>query len=240
MSYLGRFYKAGLDLASLQNVAGVESGEAELALLNGVTAGTTTASKALVVGASKDLDQLQVGLLTIDGAATAADHPINLNSITAVTDAETTDFGNIIKVRRTGTAAVGGTHSGAIVKHYLEGGAVDGTAVVSGLYVNLKYQPTSENAAAEVSLIEAHLYSSASDAIDYGMYVLAPASKIDSLFGVSGTMTNFLEVKASGAAGMTVGADGMFRDPESHTEAGYLTIKVEGGASYEIPFYVDS
>lgn len=46
---------------------------AEMNLLAGVTAGTTTASKALVVGASKDVDALTVLALTIDtGTKTAA------------------------------------------------------------------------------------------------------------------------------------------------------------------------
>ena len=201
-----------------------------------VESGGTFKLQGVDVTTSLTLGAVTATNLIVSGAATV-DHPIDLNSITATTAAETADAGNIIKFKRTGSAAVGGTHSGIICKNYIEGGAVDGTGLVSGLYVNLKYQPTSENAAAEVSLIEAHLYSSASDAIDYGMYVLAPASKIDSLFGVSGTMTNFMEVKASGAAGMTVSADGMTGEPHTDNEAGYLTIKVEGGSSYQIPFY---
>jgi len=198
---------------------------------------TSSAAELNAISATGDptFDSISCEDITVTGVATL-DHPINLNSITAVTADETADFGNILKVNRS-SGAVGGTHSGAIIKHYLGGGAVDGTAVVSGLYVNLKYEPDSENAAAEVSLIEAHLYSNASDAIDYALYVLAPASKIDSLFGVSGTMTNFLEVKAAGAAGMTVSSDGMSGDPHTDNEAGYLTIKVEGGLSYQIPFY---
>ncbi len=211
---------------------------AEAAVLVGVTPGTAAASKAVVLDASKDIATLGAVTLTnlIVAGAVGIDHPIDLNSVVGVTADEVGDFGNIIKAKRT-SGAVGGTHSGIICKHYLEGGAVDGTAVVSGLYVNLKYEPDSENAAAEVSLIETHLYSSGSDAIDYGWYCLAPANKIGAFLGVSGTMTNFLEVKADGDAGLTVGNDGMTADPESGTEDAYLTVKIEGGTSYQIPLY---
>ena len=212
---------------------------AELGFLDGALAGTVVASKAVIAGASKEvatLGAVTMTGLTISGAATASDHPINLNSITAVTDDETTDFGNVLKVNRS-AGAIGGTHSGIICKHYITGGAVDGTAVVSGLYVNLKYQPTSENAAAEVSLMETHLYSNSSDAIDYGWYCLAPASKIVSLIGISGTMTNLIEFKADGAGGLTVGSDGMTGNPEGGTEDAYITVKIENGQSYQIPLY---
>ena len=210
----------------------------EIGYLDGLTAGTVTASKAVVVDASKDIATFGSVTATgviISGSATL-DHPINLNSITGVTADETSDFGNILKVKRT-SGAVGGTQSGIICKHYLEGGVVDGTSVISGLYVNLKYEPTSENAAAEVSLMETHLYSGSSDAIDYGWYCLAPASKISALIGISGTMTNLIEFKADGAGGLTVGADGMTASPESAQEAGYITVKIEGGTSYQIPIY---
>ena len=225
--------------AELNAVDGITAVVGELNFLAGVTAGTVTASKALVVDASKDLATLgavTVTSLTVAGAATATDHPINLNSITAVTDDETTDFGNIIKVNRS-AGAIGGTHSGIICKHYITGGAVDGTGLVSGLYVNLKYEPTSENVAAEVSLMETRLYSSASDAIDYAWYCLAPASKIVSLIGISGTMTNFIEFKGDGAGGLTVGSDAMTANPEGGTEDAYITVRIEGGQSYQIPLY---
>lgn len=46
----------------------------------------------------------------------------------------------------------------------------------------------------------------------------------------------FLKAAASGAGGVTVGSDGMFKDPETHTEAGYILIDI-AGTEYEIPFY---
>jgi len=229
----------------------------ELTQLDGVTAGTVAASKALVVDASKDLATLGsvtattftdgtatltagaasgLASVTIAGAATGVDHPINLNSVTAMTGDETTDCGNILKINRS-AGAIGGTHSGIICKHYVSGGDVDGTGLVSGLYVNLKYEPDTANAAAEASLIEAHLYGDSSDAIDYGMYMLAPNSKVGSMFCASGTMTNFLHCKAAGAAGVTVSSDGMTADPEGSTEDGYITIDI-AGTSYQIPIYV--
>jgi len=176
------------------------------------------------------------GSLVFPGAATGLDHPINMNSITAMTGDETTDCGNVLKISRS-AGAIGGTHSGVIVKNYITGGNVDGTALVSGLYVNLKYEPTSENVAAEVSLMQTHLYSDSSDAIDYGWYTLAPDSKINALLGVSGDMTYFMEVKGDGNAGMTVSPGGMHKDPTSDAEAGYITIRIEGGEIYQIPFY---
>jgi len=212
-------------------VAGLTA--AQEALL-GATAGTVSASKAVIVDASKNISGF--ASVTIAGAATGVDHPIDLNSITAMTGDETVDCGNLIKINRS-AGAIGGTHSGIICKNYITGGAVDGTGLVSGLYVNLKYEPTSENAAAEVSLMQTHLYSDASDAIDYGWYCLAPNSKIDSLIGISGTMTNFIEFKSATSGGLTVGSDGMTKNPENDTEDAFLTVKIEGGASYQIPLY---
>lgn len=49
----------------------------------------------------------------------------------------------------------------------------------------------------------------------------------------------FLRAVASGDGGLVVSADGMFRDPESQTEAGYLIVRV-GTTDYQIPTYVSS
>jgi len=51
-----------------------------------------------------------------------------------------------------------------------------------------------------------------------------------------GTFTNFLEVAATGDGGVTVGSDGMTKNPESNTEDGYITVKV-GSTSYQVPIY---
>lgn len=51
-----------------------------------------------------------------------------------------------------------------------------------------------------------------------------------------GTFVNLLEVAASGDGGVTVGLDGMDKNPQSDNEAGYVTIKA-GAASYQMPFY---
>ena len=48
--------------------------------------------------------------------------------------------------------------------------------------------------------------------------------------------TNLLEAAASGNGGVTVSSDGMVKDPETHAEAGYITLKV-GTATFQIPFY---
>jgi len=48
--------------------------------------------------------------------------------------------------------------------------------------------------------------------------------------------TGFLRVAATGAAGVVVSSDGMVKDPEGDTEAGYISIYV-GSTRYEIPFY---
>ncbi len=196
--------------------------------IDGVTIGAAT--PAAVTGTD-----FTGNTVTISGSATI-EHPIDMNSVAAMTGNSTTDNGNVIKISRS-AGDIGGTHSGIICKHYITGGDVDGTGLVSGLYVNLKYEPDSENAAAEVSLMQTHLYSDASDAIDYGWYCLAPDSKISALLGVSGNMASFMEVKASGNGGFTVSSDGMTKNPESDTEDAYLTITVEGGASYQIPAY---
>lgn len=48
--------------------------------------------------------------------------------------------------------------------------------------------------------------------------------------------TGFLRAASSGAGGITVSANGMTKDPESDTEAGYITMYV-GSTQYQIPFY---
>jgi len=79
-----------------------------------------------------------------------------------------------------------------------------------------------------------------SQTVGKGLAFLAGSgSTLTSLLYCSGdgTFTNFLEVAATGDGGVTVGSDGMNRDPQTHTEDGFITIKV-GSTSYEIPFYV--
>lgn len=49
----------------------------------------------------------------------------------------------------------------------------------------------------------------------------------------------FLRAVASGDGGLVVSSDGMFRDPESQTEAGLLKVRV-GTTDYEIPIYASS
>ena len=38
----------------------------------------------------------------------------------------------------------------------------------------------------------------------------------------------------------TVSADGMHKNPENDTEAGFLTIEIADGTTYQIPFYASS
>ena len=51
--------------------------------------------------------------------------------------------------------------------------------------------------------------------------------------------TIYVKAVASGDGGITVSSNGMYRDPEDHTEAGYITIQV-ADTTYEIPFYASS
>jgi len=77
--------------------------------------------------------------------------------------------------------------------------------------------------------------------MDKGLSFMAGAgATMTSLLYASGdgTFTNFLEVLADGDGGATLGT-GMHKDPEDHSEAGYLTIKV-AGVTYQIPFYASS
>lgn len=101
-------------------VAGVEvSGTdltltgAEIAVLDDVVAGTTSASKALVVGADKELDVLTVATLTSSAAVTAvaaAEHGLgSIGTAVAPKTIRNTDRGVIItriKVDLTGLASV--------------------------------------------------------------------------------------------------------------------------------------
>lgn len=52
-------------------------------------------------------------------------------------------------------------------------------------------------------------------------------------------MDAFAEAAASGDAGLTVSADGMFKDPEADTEAGYGTIRING-TDYQFPLYASA
>ncbi len=51
--------------------------------------------------------------------------------------------------------------------------------------------------------------------------------------------TSFLRAEASGDGGLNVSANGMFKDPEGDTEAGFLKVQV-GTTVYEIPIYASS
>jgi len=51
--------------------------------------------------------------------------------------------------------------------------------------------------------------------------------------------TGFIRASASGAGGVTASADGMYKDPETHTEAGYIIIYV-GSTAYQVPFYASA
>ena len=46
----------------------------------------------------------------------------------------------------------------------------------------------------------------------------------------------FVKAVASGDGGITVSDDGMVKDPETNTEAGYIEFQV-GNVTYQIPFY---
>lgn len=73
-----------------------------------------------------------------------------------------------------------------------------------------------------------------------GSILMAPASAgtvtATSVLDINVTATNFLEITSSGQGGLTVSADGMFKDPENDAEAGYITVLV-GSTSYQVPIY---
>lgn len=91
-----RWKKSIMDVEQLKiGGTALTATSAEVNKLAGVTAGTTTASKALVVGASKDLDALTVLGLTIDtgtktAAATAGAATLNKRSGKITTESLTT------------------------------------------------------------------------------------------------------------------------------------------------------
>jgi len=51
--------------------------------------------------------------------------------------------------------------------------------------------------------------------------------------------TGLVRATASGDGGITVSADGMFKDPETDTEAGYIIVQV-GSTTYQVPMYASS
>lgn len=91
-----------------------------------------------------------------------------------------------------------------------------------------------------------------------GRTVVGPAYTLDAMTANAATITNgcfvigaqaaggggtgwtgFMRASASGAGGLVVGADGMFKDPEDDAEAGYLKVRV-GSTDYQIPVYASS
>jgi hypothetical protein len=70
--------------AELNALAGTGLSAAELGVLNGVTAGTTTASKAVVLGADSKIDTIDITSLKIGGTAVSAT-AAQLNYVSGVT-----------------------------------------------------------------------------------------------------------------------------------------------------------
>lgn len=94
---------AGIRIADKPHQAGTELGGAELEVLDGVTAGTATASKAVVLGASKEIATL--------GAVTAA--AITGTVVTGSTSLVTGTLTIPAKVGAATAAGTGGTSAGA-------------------------------------------------------------------------------------------------------------------------------
>ena len=97
---------------------------AELARLDGVTPGTVTASKALVVDANKRLDDLDVTALEIGNVdITATGTEINLldGSSTANSTASVAAILDSAKKLRTGAATVGTANTGTTAVEYGDG-----------------------------------------------------------------------------------------------------------------------
>jgi len=57
--------------------------------------------------------------------------------------------------------------------------------------------------------------------------------------GGNAAWSGLIRASASGAGGVMVSADGMFKDPETDAEAGYLKIIV-GSTEYQTPFYASA
>jgi len=94
-----QFTVGQLTVTDSMQVSGNELSLAELALLDGVTAGTATASKALVAGANKNLDTLAVADLKLGAGAgtsvTATAAEINKLASSGSTVASGTQAANI-------------------------------------------------------------------------------------------------------------------------------------------------
>lgn len=106
----GRWDNSMMKIASLTlGGTAVSSTAAEINKLAGVTGGTVTASKALVVGASKDLDALNVAAFTLDtgtktATATAGAATLNKKSGKITTAALTTAAGATYTLTLTNSA----------------------------------------------------------------------------------------------------------------------------------------
>lgn len=132
------------------------------------------------------------------------------------------------------------------------------SAIGSGTLVGFLSDPTLKGSAGgniTARFVAAQLQLTDANA---GTRTIAVAAMIDAWHQLAGTHTMttgvglinartaggrawdyFLRAVASGDGGLVVSADGMFRDPDSQTEAGFLKVRV-GTTDYQIPIYVTS
>jgi hypothetical protein len=106
----------------------VDTTAAELNTLNGVTAGTTTASKALVVGAAKDLDTLTItgNLVTADGVGAKNGAAVAVVELGTGAVHKTVFTLTALSITVTDTGGAAGAQGGAKIYDFPEGVIVRG------------------------------------------------------------------------------------------------------------------
>lgn len=195
----------------------------------------SAAANYILWDASANALQMQ-GAAFLEFVGASSQNPINMDSIGDFATATTSGtLGNVIKMDLTGAVTHQATTAGLVVKNYAESPTIDGNYEFSAIIGMLKHKATLSGGA-KSSLMSLHRHSSSTGTIDYGIRMFAEDNKLTTFLYGSGTMTNFLEAVASGAAGVTVSSDGMTKNPENDTEDGYLTVLC-GGTSYQVPMY---
>ena len=179
------------------------------------------------------LDTKNIRLNSRNFAATSGNF-IAVQVKPAISVGGTGDVTGIEVSPRINSACNGGTMRGILAECYMKGSS----GTLSGDVRCLQAQVTDENVAGRtvsgvVSMLDVW-HQLAGHTLTGGVHVIHARTA-----GGGTGWTSFMRADASGDGGLVVSSDGMFKDPEGDTEAGYLKVYV-GTTKYEIPIYASS